>query len=348
MFDLAIIGGGPAGVAAGVYAARKRLKTVYITETFGGQSTDSLDIQNWIGTPHIPGVELAKTFEAHLREYAGDVVDIKAPERATNVEKGANGFVITTDKGSYEAKTVLVATGGARRKLEVPGAAQYENKGIVYCASCDGPLFAGQDTVVIGAGNAGFETAAQLLAYAKSVTLLNRRDTFEKADAKTVEAVKAHPHMTILTNTEPVEVKGDKFVSGIVVKNTQTGEQKEIPAGGIFVEIGALPATGFVQGLIEMDQFGHIKVDPRTQRAYPLTQTQKNDSDARRGESAEGGVPQGTMTEAQGPHNAADESFFGVWAAGDCTDGLYHQNNIAAGDAVKALEDIYLYIKSHA
>lgn len=307
MFDLAIIGGGPAGVAAGVYAARKRLKTVYITAAFGGQSTDSLDIQNWIGTPHIPGPELAKTFEAHLREYAGDVVDIKAPEQVIKVEKGANGFVITTDKGSYEAKTVLVATGGARRKLEVPGAAQYENKGIVYCASCDGPLFAGQDTVVIGAGNAGFETAAQLLAYAKSVTLLNRRDTFEKADAKTVEAVKAHPNMTILTNTEPVEVKGETFVKSLVVKNTQTGEQKEIPAGGIFVEIGALPATGFVQGLVEMDEFNHIKVNPRTQ-----------------------------MTSAEG-----------IWAAGDCTDGLYHQNNIAAGDAVKALEDIYLHIKSH-
>lgn len=306
MYDLAIIGGGPAGVAAGVYAARKRLKTVYITETFGGQSTDSLDIQNWIGTPHIPGAQLAKTFEAHVREYATDIVDIKNPERATKVERAQGGFIVTTDKGSYEAKTILVATGGSRRKLEVPGAAEFENKGIVYCASCDGPLFAGQDTVVIGAGNAGFETAAQLLAYAKSVTLLNRSATFDKADSKTVEAVRANPLMTILANTEPVEVKGNKFVSGIVVKNNQTGEQKELPAGGIFVEIGALPATGFVQGLVDMDQFNHIKVDPRTQ----------------------------------------ETSVEGIWAAGDCTDGLYHQNNIAAGDAVKALEDIYLHIKA--
>jgi alkyl hydroperoxide reductase subunit F len=306
MYDLAIIGGGPAGVAAGVYAARKRLKTVFVAETFGGQSTDSLDIQNWIGTPHIPGPDLAKALEAHLREYAADVVDIKAGERATKVEKSMSRFTITTDKDSYEAKTVLVATGGSRRKLAVPGAAEYENKGIVYCASCDGPLFAGQDTVVIGAGNAGFETAAQLLAYAKSVTLLNRSETFTKADAKTVEAVKAHPHMTILTSTEPVEVKGAAFVNAIVVKNTKTGETRDLPAGGIFVEIGALPATGFVAGLVEMDQFNHIVVDPRTQRS---SQT-------------------------------------GVWASGDCTDGLYHQNNIAAGDAVKALEDIYLFVKA--
>lgn len=308
VYDLAIIGGGPAGVAAGVYAARKRLKTVYIAETFGGQSTDSLDIQNWIGTPHIPGPELGKAMEAHLREYATDVVDIKTPERATKVEKSADGFTIVTDKGSYEAKTVLVATGGSRRKLTVPGAEQYENKGIVYCASCDGPLFAGQDTVVIGAGNAGFETAAQLLAYAKSVTLLNRSETFTKADAKTVEAVKAHPNMTILTSTEPVEVKGEMFVKSIVVKDTKSGETRELPAGGIFVEIGALPATSLVAGLVEMDPFNHIKVDPRTQ-----------------------------MTSVEG-----------IWAAGDCTDGLYHQNNIAAGDAVKALEDIYLFVKSRS
>ncbi len=295
-------------MAAGVYAARKRLKTVFVAETFGGQSTDSLDIQNWIGTPHIAGPELAKALEAHLREYAADVVDIKAGERATKVAKAAQAFLITTDKGSYEAKTVLVTTGGARRKLEVPGAAEYEGKGIVYCASCDGPLFAGQDTIVIGAGNAGFETAAQLLAYAKSVTLLNRSDSFTKADAKTVEATKAHPNMRILANTEPVEVKGEMFVKSLTVKNNKTGEVSELPAGGIFVEIGALPATGLVAGLVEMDPFNHIKVDPKTQRT----------------------------------------SVEGIWGAGDCTDGLYHQNNIAAGDAVKALEDIYLFIKSRS
>lgn len=346
MYDLAIIGGGPAGVAAGVYAARKRLKTVFIAETFGGQSTDSLDIQNWIGTPHIPGPELAKALEAHLREYAADVVTLQTGERAHKVEKSPAGFSITTDKGAYEAKTVLIATGGSRRKLEVPGAKEYEGKGIVYCASCDGPLFAGQDTAVIGAGNAGFETAAQLLAYAKSVTLLNRRDAFDRADAKTVEAVKAHPNMTILTDTAPVSVQGEMFVKSLTVKNAKTNETRELPAGGIFVEIGALPATELVQGLVQMDPFNHIMVDPRTQRAYPYRQALKNGSDARRGESGEGGVLSGTVTEAQGPRNAADEPFFGVWAAGDCTDGLYHQNNIAAGDAVKALEDIYLWVKA--
>lgn len=289
-----------------MYAARKRLKTIFIAETIGGQSTDSQDIQNWIGTPHISGLEMAKSLEAHLREYASDVLEIKLGERATKVEKSANGFTITTAKGSYEARTVLIATGGSRKKLEVPGAAEFENKGVTYCASCDGPMFSGQDTVVVGGGNAGFETAAQLLAYAKSVTLIHRHPNFLRADAATVEAVLAHPNMKALANTAPVEVKGEQFVKSIVVKDVTTGALTEVPAAGVFVEIGMIPATDLVKGLVEFDSWGRVKVDGKSQRS----------------------------------------SVEGIWAAGDCSDGLYHQNNIASGDAVKALEDIYYYLKA--
>src|SRR3989344_252061 len=157
MYDLAIIGGGPAGVAAGGDAARKRLKTIFIAETIGGQSTESQDVQNWIGTPHIAGLQMAKQLEAHLREYASDVLDIKLGERAGKVEAAEDHFSIHTNKSIYPAKTVLVATGGSRKKLEAAGAAQFENKGVTYCASCDGPLFSGQDVAVVGGGNAGFE-----------------------------------------------------------------------------------------------------------------------------------------------------------------------------------------------
>ena len=306
MYDLAIIGGGPAGVAAGVYAARKRLKTVFIAEAIGGQSIDSTGIENWIGTEKISGMDLAKSLERHLRAYASDVVDLKIGERAASVTKTDGGFTITTAKGSYDAKTVLVVTGGSRRKLTIPGAAEFENKGVTYCASCDGPLFAGQDVVVVGSGNAGFESAAQLLAYAKSVTLLNRSVDFKKADPSTVSAVLAHPHMTALCNTAPVEIKGSGFVSGVVITNSTTNETKEIPAAGVFVEIGMVPATDFVKDLVARDEWGKVKVDGKSQRT----------------------------------------SCVGIWSAGDCSDALYHQNNIAAGDAVKALEDIYLYIKS--
>lgn len=300
-YDLAIIGGGPAGVAAGVYAARKKLRTAFITKDFEGQSAVSLGIENWIGSVNITGAELAKNLEKHLEAYAGDVVDLRKGEVANALAKEGGEFVVTTNRGSYRARTVLIASGSRRRPLEVPGAAEYDNKGLTYCASCDGPLFSDQDVAVVGGGNAGFDSAAQLLAYCKSVTLLARNDF--KADPKTVEKALAKPNFKAVKNTDILEVKGDKFVSAIVYKNRDTGEAVTLPVAGIFVEVGSLPNSAFAKDLVKLDPHGHIVTDPRTQRA-------------------------------------AD----GIWAAGDVTDGLYHQNNIAAGDAVKALEDIYLYI----
>ena len=313
MYDLAIIGGGPAGVAAGIYASRKRLKTVFIAKDWNSQSTVSEGIENWIGTVKISGADFAKNLEAHLRAYAGDVVDIKIGESAKAIERAIGGssgsegsFSIQTDKASYQAKTVLIATGSARRKLAVPGADKYEHKGITYCASCDGPVFADQDVAVIGGGNAAFESAAQLLAYCKSVTLLNRSDEF-RADPVTVKKVLSNPKMHAIIGAIPVEIRGGKFVTSIIYREKDATDQtatKELAVTGIFVEIGSIPATDFAKNLVNMDQFGHVSVDPKTQAA----------------------------------------SIKGIWAAGDCTDGLYHQNNIAAGDAIKALEDIYLHI----
>ncbi len=306
MYDFVVIGGGPAGVAAGVYAARKRLKTVLIAETIGGQSTDSQDVQNWIGTPHISGMEMAKNLEKHLREYASDTLELIIGQRATSVTKADGGFTVTTPKASYTAKAVLVTTGGSRKKLEAVGAEQFENKGVTYCASCDGPIFSGQDVAVVGGGNAGFETAAQLLAYCKSVTLIHRSPEFLKADKATVDAVLAHPNMKTLVNVTPVEVKGAQFVNAISVKDNATGAITDIPVAAVFVEIGMIPATAPVKGVVDLDEWDKIKVDAKTQRT----------------------------------------STTGIWAAGDCSDGIYHQNNIAAGDAVKALEDIYFFIKA--
>ncbi len=306
VYDLAIIGGGPAGVAAGVYAARKRLKTVLITELIGGQSTDSQDVQNWIGTPHIAGMQMSKQFEAHLREYAADVLDIKLGERATAITKNDSSFSIQTSTTSYMAKAVLITAGGTRKKLRAKGAEQFEHKGLTYCASCDGPIFAGQDVAVVGGGNAGFESASQLLAYCKSVTLVHRHPDFVRADKATVDAVLAHKNMMTVANAEPVEVVGDKFVSGLVIKDLTTGAMRTLPVVAVFVEIGMVPGTEFAKAIVELDEIGRIKVDPKTQRT----------------------------------------SQSGIWAAGDCTDGLYHQNNIAAGDAVKALEDIYYFLKA--
>lgn len=308
MKDLIIIGGGPAGIAAGVYAGRKRVKTTLITEEIGGQSTVSDGIQNWIGTVNIPGAKLAQDLREHLLAYKDDVLDVAEGSRVASLEKIEGGFRVTTESGdAHDARAVLLAAGASRKQLMVPGAELFEHKGVTYCASCDGPVFAGQDVAVIGGGNAGLETAAQLLAYAKSVTLIHRRHHF-KADAITVEKVLNHPNLRALTSTEPVEVHGEKFVTGMTVKNTETGETELLPVTGVFVEIGVNPNTGFAKGLVDLDDVGRVITDPRSQRT----------------------------------------SVEGIWAAGDCTDELYHQNNIAAGDGVKALEDIYQWLMRHS
>lgn len=307
MFDLIIIGGGPAGTAAAVYAARKQLKTAMIIKEWGGQSTVSSDIQNWIGTPHISGNDLAESFKKHAYEYKGEFLTLKEGSFVSRVEKSGDGFSVTLEGGELlTSKTILITTGSARRKLGIPGSDTFEHKGVVYCASCDGPLFSGMNVVVVGGGNAGFESAAQLLAYCPSVTLLNRGETF-RADAITVEKLSQNPKLKIIKNATPTEVHGEKFVAGISYKDTTTGEEKRIDCGGVFVEIGQIPATDLVKGVVDMLDGGQIKIDPRTQKTS---------------------VP-------------------GIWAAGDCTDVLYHQNNIATGDAVRALEDIYLAIHTN-
>lgn len=301
MYDLIIIGGGPAGTAAAVYAARKQLKTLLIVKEWGGQSVVSDDVQNWIGTPHISGADLAKSLRTHVEEYKGNILTILEDEVASIT--GADGdFSVTTKTGEQKGKTLLIATGSSRRKLTVPGADIYENKGITYCASCDGPLFSGMDVVVVGGGNAGFESAAQLLAYCKSVTLLSRSEP--RADAITVEKLKARENFTLVINAVPKSIQGNVFVESITYTKTDTSEDVTLPVSAVFVEIGPIPATEFAKDIVERTNIGTIKIDPRTQ----------------------------------------ETSVKGIWAAGDCTDVLYHQNNIAAGDAVRALEDIYLHL----
>lgn len=303
MFDLIIIGGGPAGTAAAVYAARKQLKTLLIVKEWGGQSIVSDDVQNWIGTPHITGAKLAESLKAHVMEYAGEILTVKEGKGVTKIEGKMEDFSVTLENNEvYKSRTVLIATGSARRKLDIVGASEFENKGITYCASCDGPLFSGMDVVVIGGGNAGFESAAQLLAYCKSVTLLSRSEP--KADAITIEKLKTKPNFKLVIGAKPKAISGTTFVESILYTDTGTGNDVTLSTGAVFVEIGQIPATDFADGLVTMTPTKNIIINPKTQ----------------------------------------ETSVLGVWAAGDCTDVLYHQNNIAAGDAVRALEDIYLHL----
>ena len=307
-YDLIIIGGGPAGASAAVYAARKRLNTLMLTYEWGGQSIVSETIYNWIGTTSISGNDLALNLKNHVLANAKGASDANATLEAkegvkvSKVTKEGDLFKVETESGeSYLTKTILITSGSGRRKLPAKGADTLEHKGLTYCASCDGPLFADMDVAVIGGGNAGFETAAQLLAYCKSVTLINRSKEF-RADEITVEKVLKNPKMKTITEVDILEVTGEKFVNGIVLKNINTGEITTLPVSGIFVEIGQIPNTDYLKEVVTLDEYNRVKIDPWTNK----TETP------------------------------------GIWAAGDCTNIMYHQNNIASGDAVRALEDIYV------
>jgi alkyl hydroperoxide reductase subunit F len=284
MYDLIILGGGPAGVAAAVYAARKQLKTLILTSEFGGQSTVSTLIYNWIGTPEVSGVDLAADLKKHALYYKGPYLDIVEGEKVDSVTKSEKTFEIKTESGkNYTTMALLVATGSGRRKLEAENADKFENKGITYCA--------------------GFESALQLLAYCKSVTLIHRSKEF-KADEITVKKTLENPKFKVILNADIKRVDGEQFVSSLTYADKDTGVEATIPTTGIFVEVGQIPNTDFLKGVVELDAIGKIVVNP-------LTQT---------------------------------TSIPGIWAAGDATNGIYHQNNIAAGDAVKAIEDAYIWI----
>lgn len=302
MYELIIVGGGPGGVAAGIYAARKKIKTLLITETFGGQSIDSSDIHNWIGTKSISGFDFAKMLEDHLRAQDG-TIEIIDGEKISNVLKLAEGYHLATESGkSFETKYLLTTAGSHRKRLDIPGGKEFDGRGVVYCSICDAPLFGGKAVAVVGGGNSAVEAVIDLLAYASKIYLIHRRDTL-RADPVSQERIKADPKVEFIWNAEVQEILGneDKFVNKLRYKDKATGEVKELKVDGVFVEIGSDPNTNFLKELVKVDASGHIVVDHRTQQT----------------------------------------SEPGIWAAGDATDVLYKQNNISAGDAIKAVLNIY-------
>lgn len=305
MYDLVIIGGGPAGVAAGVYAARKKIKTAVIAESFGGQSIVSASVENWIGEKVISGYDLAKKLEDHLK--AQEDIDIMEGDRVESVAKSDSGFSVKTKSGkSLEAKTILVATGGRHRRLNVPGEAKFEGRGVVFCSTCDAPLFRNKVTAVVGGGNAGLEAVVDLFPYAEKIYLVVRADKV-KGDPVTFEEVRKSPKVEIIYNAETQEILGDGLVSGLRYKDRLSGETKDLVVQGVFVEVGVVPNSEVVKGLADIDERGQVIVDPRT-----------------------------NMSSAPG-----------VWAVGDVASTLYNQNNIAAGDAVRALLNIYDWLKNN-
>jgi len=261
LYDLIIIGGGPAGMTAGIYAARQKLNTLLIAKDFGGQmAKKAVGIENYPGFEEISGLELIQRMEKQLRELK---IDIERDE-VKNVKKEGKRFIVTAkSKNKFESKAVIVASGADPRPLEVPGEKEFLGKGVSYCTTCDGPLFENKKVAVIGGGNSAFEAAIFLSKIAKMVSILEYEEKI-KADVENQEMLRKTGKDQIITSANIKEIKGNKFVESILYQDRKTGKKFVLPVDGIFVEIGYQPATSFVKGLVDFNERDEIKVDFET------------------------------------------------------------------------------------
>ena len=303
-FDVLVVGGGPAGSAAAIYAARKGIRTGVAAERFGGQVLDTMAIENFISVSHTEGPKMAAALEQHVKEYAVDIMNL---QRAEKLIPGANpGDLIEVQLASgasLKAKTVILSTGARWRQMNVPGEDQYRNKGVAYCPHCDGPLFKGKRVAVIGGGNSGVEAAIDLAGIVEHVTLIEF-DTKLRADAVLQTKLNSLPNVTTLLNAKTTEVLGDGAkVIGLTYENRETGEAHRVNLEGIFVQIGLVPNTEFLKGTIALSPRGEIEVDARGQTSVP-----------------------------------------GVFAAGDATTVPYKQIVIAMGEGSKAALSAFDYL----
>ncbi|NMM89416.1 alkyl hydroperoxide reductase subunit F [Rhodococcus sp. SRB_17] len=295
-FDVLIVGGGPAGAAAAVYAARKGIRTGVAAERFGGQVLDTVDIENYISVQKTVGPQFAAALERHVGDYAVDIMNLQ--RAAALVPASADGGLIEVQLESgatLRSRTVILSTGARWRNMNVPGEEQYRTKGVTYCPHCDGPLFKGKRVAVIGGGNSGVEAAIDLAGIVAHVTLLEFASEL-KADAVLQRKLKSLPNVDVIVNAQTTEVNGDgSRVTGITYKDRTNGESKQIALEGIFVQIGLLPNTDWLKGTVELSRHGEIVVDAHGRTNLP-----------------------------------------GVFAAGDCTTVPFKQIVIAAGDGSKA------------
>ncbi|MFH1855824.1 MAG: FAD-dependent oxidoreductase [Candidatus Omnitrophota bacterium] len=262
LYDLIIIGAGPAGITAGIYASRKAMNFLIITKDIGGQAAWSGDIENYTGYQFITGPELAQKFEEHMRKYN---IHVKENEEITGLEKKGNIIYVRGAQNEYRAKTVIIATGKRSRELGVPGEKEFKNKGVTYCATCDGPIFAGKETAVIGGGNSAMDAALQMINIAKHVYII---DTAKELSGDIVmrEKVRQSAKATVFNNSRIIAVLGEKMVNRIKIQ-TPEGE-KELPVEGIFVEIGLIPNSEFT-GNLDKNELKEIKVNCANETNIP-------------------------------------------------------------------------------
>lgn len=257
-FDVLVVGGGPAGASAAIYAARKGLRTGIVAERFGGQVLDTLSIENFISVKKTEGPQLAANLEEHVKEYN---VDIMNTLKASELKKTDDFIEIGLSNGAMvKGKSVVLATGARWRNVNVPGEAEFKNKGVAYCPHCDGPLFEGKRVAVIGGGNSGVEAAIDLAGIVEHVTVLEFADTL-KADDVLQERLRSLPNVDVFTNAQTKEITGDDKVNGITYINRETNEEHHVELEGVFVQIGLVPNTEWLDGVVNRNRFGEIEIE---------------------------------------------------------------------------------------
>ena len=268
-FDMLVVGGGPAGAAAAIYAARKGIRTGVLAERFGGQVLDTLSIENLVSVPHTEGPRLATALEQHVREYDVDIMNLQQAKEL--VPAGVDGLIrINTASGAtLKTRSLVIATGARWREMNVPGEAEYRNRGVAYCPHCDGPLFKGKRVAVIGGGNSGVEAAIDLAGVVSQVTLIEF-DHQLRADAVLQDKLNSLPNVTVITSALTTEVLGDgEKVTGLEYRDRSNDAVQRIELEGIFVQIGLLPNTDWLKGTLDLSPRGEIEVDPRGQTSLP-------------------------------------------------------------------------------
>jgi len=303
-FDVLVVGGGPAGAAAAVYAARKGIRTGIVAERMGGQTNDTMAIENYISVLETDGPKFSAALEAQVRAYDVDIMNLQRVRQVIPASELGGWVGVELENGAIvRSRSVILTTGARWRNVNVPGEQEYKNKGVAYCPHCDGPLFKGKRTAVIGGGNSGVEAAIDLAGIVSHVTLFEYADQL-KADAVLVAKLKSLPNVTVVMNAQTTEITGDgQKVNGIGYKDRVSGQDHHIALEGIFVQIGLVPNTEFLKGPFELSKFGEIVVDAKCHTNVP-----------------------------------------GVFAAGDVTTVPYKQIVIAAGEGAKAALSAFDYL----
>jgi len=265
MHDLIIVGGGPAGIAAGVYAARKQLKTLLISVDIGGQINNTWGIENYLGYQFIEGPELINKFQTQVSQFP---IDQKIGDKVSRVSKIDGGFEAVTVAGDkYQAKAVILATGKKPRKLNVPGETELTGRGVTYCAICDGPVFTGQRVAVVGGGNSALEATLDMVKIAEHVDLVSL--TPLTGDPVLISQLANAKNLSVFTEHQTVEIKGKDLVEGALIKDIKNGKEKHLDVTGVFIEIGLVPNSDAVKGLVELNKQGEVTITPTCETTVP-------------------------------------------------------------------------------